>query len=113
MVRYHSGLFFAATHPRLMDFWGTHQQLRQRNEKSEAIAGLCRQCHSDVQLAHRIYSCECGKTSDESYDSPPSWVFKQSHSAKAPVYKMAQAASADLLSPLLDYLPGRLFAQLA
>ena len=47
-----------------------------RSRESETIAGFCRQCHSDVHLANRIYSCQCGSTSEESYDSPPSWVFK-------------------------------------
>jgi hypothetical protein len=47
-----------------------------RSRNSATIAGFCRQCHSDVQLANRIYSCRCGSTSDESYDSPPSWVFQ-------------------------------------
>ena len=64
-----------------------------RSRNSATIAGFCRQCHSDVQLANRIYSCRCGSTSDESYDSPPSWVFKLSQVVKPPVYKVAKAAS--------------------
>ena len=50
--------------------------------KAETIAGFCHQCHSDVQLANRIYFCRCGSASDESYDSPPTWVFKMSTDAK-------------------------------
>ena len=57
------------------------------------IAGFCRQCHSDVQLANRIYFCRCGSTSDDSYDSPPSWVFKLSQAAKPLVYSVAKAVS--------------------
>ena len=64
-----------------------------RSKNPETIAGFCRQCHSDVQLANRIYSCRCGSTSDESYDSPPSWVFKLSPVMKAPEYEVAKAAS--------------------
>jgi len=53
-----------------------------RSRNSATIAGFYRQCHSDVHLANRIYACRCGSTSDESYDSPPSWVFKLSQVAK-------------------------------
>ena len=67
-----------------------------RSRKSETIAGFCRQCHSDVQQANKIYSCQCGSTSDESYDFPPSWVFKLSQVAKPPVYKVAKAASGQI-----------------
>jgi hypothetical protein len=42
------------------------------------IAGSCRQCHSDVQLANGLYFCQCGSASDKSYYFPPSWVFKRS-----------------------------------
>ncbi len=70
-----------------------------RLTKSETIAGFCRQCHSDVQLANRIYSCRCGRTTDESYDAPPSWVFKQSPFAKLPIYKVAKAASGRSVEP--------------
>ena len=67
-----------------------------RSRKSETIAGFCRQCHSDVQLTNRIYSCQCGSTSDESYDSPPSWIFKLGRAEKPIVlYKVAKAASGD------------------
>jgi hypothetical protein len=72
-----------------------------RSRKPETIAGFCQQCHSDVQLVNRIYFCQCGSTSDESYDFPPSWVFfKQSQSAKPPVYKVAKAASGRAVEPL-------------
>ena len=67
-----------------------------RSRKSETIAGFCRQCHSDVQQANRIYSCQCGSASDESYDFPPGWVFKLSQVAKPPVYKVAKAASGQI-----------------
>jgi hypothetical protein len=67
-----------------------------RSTKPKTIAGFCRQCHSDVQLVNRIYSCQCGNTSDESYDFPPSWAFKLSHVGKAPVYKLAKAASGQI-----------------
>ena len=67
-----------------------------RSTKAKAIAGFCRQCHSDVQQANRIYSCQCGRTSNESYYFPPSWVFKLSQVAKAPVYKVAKAASGQI-----------------
>ena len=66
-----------------------------RSTKPEMIAGFCRQCGSDIQLVNRIYSCLCGSASDESYDSPPSWVFKLSQVTKPPVYRVAT-----LLSPL-------------
>ena len=60
--------------------------------KSEIIAGFCQQCHSDVQLANRIYFCQCGSTSDESYDSPPTWVFKVSTDAKTHACSLVKAA---------------------
>src|SRR5687767_13841961 len=63
-----------------MRCWPLGQQLRQRNEikKPETIAGFCHHCHSDVHVVHTIYFCRCGHASDESYDYPPSWVFKPS-----------------------------------
>ncbi len=60
--------------------------------KSAAIAGFCQHRHSDVQLANRIYFCQCGSASDESYDSPSSWVFELAD--VKPVYRTANAASA-------------------
>jgi hypothetical protein len=67
-----------------------------RSRKSETIAGFCRQCQSEVQLVNRIYSCQCGRTADESYDFPPSWVFKLSQVAKPPIYNMAKVASGQI-----------------
>ena len=66
------------------------------SRKTGMIAGFCHECHSDVQLVNRIYSCRCGKTSDESYDFPPSWVFKFSAARAQPplLYKVAQAGLA-------------------
>ena len=60
--------------------------------KSETIAGVCRQCHSDVHLANKTYSCQCGRTSEESYDFPPSWVFELADAK--PIYRTANAVSA-------------------
>ena len=56
------------------------------------IVGFCQQCHSDVQLANRVYFCQCGSTRDESYYYPPSWVFKLG--VPTVVYPLAKAASA-------------------
>ena len=67
-----------------------------RSRNSETIAGFCRLCHCDVHLANKIYSCRCGSASDQSYDFPANWVFKLSQVAKAPVYKVAKAASAQI-----------------
>ena len=60
--------------------------------KAETIAGFCQQCHSDIQLANKIYFCQCGSASAESYYYPPSWVFKLS--VPTVVYPLAKAASA-------------------
>lgn len=65
--------------------------------KSETIAGFCQQCHCDVQLANRIYFCQCGSASNQSYDLPPSWVFKLGPAEKPLVlYKVAKAASGQI-----------------
>ena len=56
-------------------------------------AGFCQKCHSDVQLANRIYSCQCGSTSDESYDSPPTWVFKVSNEQPISHYQRQSSGS--------------------
>jgi len=60
------------------------------------ITGFCRQCHSDVQLANRIYFCQCGSASDESYDYPPSWLFNLT--TRPVVYPLAKAASAQQIA---------------
>jgi len=61
------------------------------------IAGFCRQCHSDVQLANGLYSCECGSASDKSYYFPPSWAFKFSPAVEPMVSRAAKAGSAEQL----------------
>ena len=62
--------------------------------KSERMTvGFCLQCRSDVEQANRIYFCGCGSTSDESYDSPPNWVFKPSGVSKPLSYKVAADAA--------------------
>jgi hypothetical protein len=61
--------------------------------KSGMIAGSCRQCHSDVQLANGIYFCQCGSASDKSYYFPPNWVFKLSQTSDPLVNRAAKAAS--------------------
>jgi hypothetical protein len=61
--------------------------------KAGMIAGSCRQCHSDVQLANGIYFCQCGSASDKSYYFPPNWVFKLSQTADPLVNRAAKAAS--------------------
>ena len=78
-------------------YYFVREQLKaMKSKKSEVTAGYCRECHSDVQLANRIYFCRCGSTSDESYDSPPSWIFKLGRAEKPIVlYKVAKAASGD------------------
>jgi len=79
-------------------FWVHLKQLRQPNEikKPSNDCELLSPVPFRVQLANRIYSCRCGSTSDESYDSPPSWVFKLSQVAKPPAYKVAKAASGQI-----------------
>jgi hypothetical protein len=64
-----------------------------RSRKSGPIAGFCRQCHSDVQLANGLYFCQCGSASDKSYYFPPSWDFKFSPAAEKLVNRAAKAAS--------------------
>jgi len=64
------------------------------SRKPGMIAGFCQQCHSDVQLANKIYFCQCGSASDESYYYPPSWVFKLA--APTVVYALTRAASAQV-----------------
>jgi len=64
-----------------------------RSSKSGMIAGFCRQCHSDVQLANGLYFCQCGSASDKSYYFLPSWVFKLSPAADALLNRSAKAAA--------------------
>ena len=64
-----------------------------RSRRPGLIAGFCRQCHSDVQMANGIYFCQCGSASDKSYYFPPSWVFKLSQPADPPISRAAKAAS--------------------
>ena len=69
-----------------------------KSRKPPTIAGSCQQCHSDVQLANRIYFCQCGSTNDESYDCPPTWVFKVSTDAKRHASSLVKAAPVPLPS---------------